>query len=125
MLSNIGDYQPDLVKWPSGLGVAKEKIQAAGLEIGLHMIPSGTTVCLDQMNAGWRPYGSCVDESCTLSCGLCHHGCKNNRVPQSSNDVNLDTKASHELPHLMVPQGESMLQLICGQDDDALIAEQA
>jgi hypothetical protein len=25
----------------------------------------------------------------------------------------------------MVPQGESILQLICGQDDDALIAEQA
>jgi hypothetical protein len=85
MLSNIGDFQPDLVKWPSGIGAAKGRIQAAGLEIGLHMIPSGATVCLDQMDKGWRPYGSCADvgaEICTVSCGICFHGCKGNRVPQ-------------------------------------------
>ena len=105
MLSNIGDYQPDLVKWPSGIGAAKGRIDAAGLEIGLHMIPSGATVCLDQMDKGWRPYGSCVEATCTISCGQCHHGCKGNRVPQQAGGPNIDTKASHDLTHLMVPQG--------------------
>ena len=33
MLSNIGDYKPDLVKWPSGIGAAKGRIQAAGLQV--------------------------------------------------------------------------------------------
>ena len=105
MLSNIGDYEPDLVKWPSGIGAAKGRVEAAGLEIGLHMIPSGTTVCLDQMDSGWRPYGSCVEESCTVSCGRCDHGCKNNAFPQQTGSPNIDTKASRDLAHLMVPQG--------------------
>ena len=45
MLSNIGDFQPDLLKWPSGIGAAKDRVQAAGLQLGLHMIPSGTSAC--------------------------------------------------------------------------------
>jgi hypothetical protein len=114
MLSNIGDYQLDTNKWPSGFEAAKLRVQSAGLQIGLHMISSGTTVCLDQMDPGWRPYGSCTDDSslpdyCTISCGRCLHGCKGNRVSQAPGDsggtANIDTYASKHLSHLMVPQG--------------------
>ena len=108
MLSNIGDYSPDLAKWPSGIGAAKSRITAAGLEIGLHMISPGASVCLEQMDKGWRPYGTCIEESCTPACGVCHRGCKNNRVPQAANEwqaQNIDTNASRNLAHLMVPQG--------------------
>ena len=94
MLSNIGDYSPDLVKWPSGIGAAKGRIQAAGLQIGLHTISSGATVCLDQMDVGWHPYGTCPEELCTPMCGICERGCRGNRVPQYGTNPNIDTEAS-------------------------------
>ena len=118
MVSNIGDYQPDLQKWPAGIGAAKGRIEQAGLEIGLHMISSGATVCLDQMDKGWSPYGRCTDNTaspdyCTITCGRCRHGCKGNRVPQlnpgEDGTANIDTVASNSLHHLMIPQGPTPL----------------
>ena len=114
MLSNIGDYQLDTTKWPSGFESAKLRVKESGLQIGLHMISSGSTVCLDQMENGWSPYGRCTDDTslpyyCSISCGRCLHGCKGNRVSQAPGDsggtANIDTDASRHLSHLMVPQG--------------------
>ena len=48
-MNNIGDYTSDPVRWPNGLGAIRDRIHAAGLQIGLHIISPGTTVCLDQM----------------------------------------------------------------------------
>jgi hypothetical protein len=48
-MNNIGDYTSDPVRWPAGLGVIRDRIHAAGLQIGLHILSPGSTVCLDQM----------------------------------------------------------------------------
>ena len=45
MLSNDGDYAVAASQWPSGLATVGEKIRAAGLEVGLHMISSGAQTC--------------------------------------------------------------------------------
>lgn len=37
------------VRWPNGLGAIRDRIHAAGLQIGLHILSPGSTVCLDQM----------------------------------------------------------------------------
>jgi hypothetical protein len=48
-MNNIGDYTSDPVRWPNGLGKIRDRIHAAGLQIGLHILSPGSTVCLDQM----------------------------------------------------------------------------
>ena len=76
-MNNIGDYTSDPVRWPNGLGAIRDRIHAAGLQIGLHIISPGSTVCLDQM---------------TLPTS-----CKGN--------IHIDTDASRNHPELFMPQG--------------------
>jgi hypothetical protein len=49
LLSNVGDYQPDLIHFPSGLRALGDRARAAGFKVGLHMYAGGAAVCLDQM----------------------------------------------------------------------------
>jgi len=41
---NMGQYTPSTELWPSGFQAAATQIQAAGLQIGLHMISSGASI---------------------------------------------------------------------------------
>eukprot|EP01052_Picozoa_sp_SAG31_P014511 SAG31_NODE_905_length_11119_cov_2.887931_2_plen_171_part_00 len=76
-VNNIGDYTSDPIRWPNGLGAIRDRIHAAGLQIGLHIISPGSTVCLDQM---------------TLP-----KSCKGN--------IHIDTDVSRNHPELFMPQG--------------------
>lgn len=40
----MGDYSPSKISWPDGFKAAAAEIEAAGLQIGLHMISSGATI---------------------------------------------------------------------------------
>ena len=51
--SNNGDYKVNTKDFPSGLGAIRDKVHAAGLQVGMHMISGGATVCLDQMTLPW------------------------------------------------------------------------
>ena len=82
--SNIGDYQVNKKNFPSGLGAIKDKVHAAGLQIGMHMISGGATVCLDQMTLPWGLAG---------------------RSPTCRNNSAIDTAVSREHPEMFVPQG--------------------
>lgn len=81
--SNIGDYKADPARYPQGLGPIRDQIHAAGLQIGLHLISGGTTVCLDQMTTPWGAGGRLTS-------------CKG---------TNTDTLVSRNHPEIMVPQG--------------------
>ena len=45
MLQNQGDFTADTTRWPSGLAAAGKRIKDAGLQVGLHMIPTGAQTC--------------------------------------------------------------------------------
>lgn len=42
--SNRGDFVADPVRFPSGIKVTADKVRAAGLEVGLHLISPGATI---------------------------------------------------------------------------------
>eukprot|EP01045_Picozoa_sp_COSAG04_P000655 COSAG04_NODE_17_length_40288_cov_9.152728_11_plen_1187_part_00 len=44
-LTAMGDWEVDPKKWPNGLQVARDKAQAAGLKIGLHIRATGAESC--------------------------------------------------------------------------------
>lgn len=48
-VTNVGDYQVNKLAWPKGLGEIHERLAAHGLELGFHILSSGTSVCMDQM----------------------------------------------------------------------------
>ena len=43
-VSNLGDYQFDPVRFPSGFAFTAEKVRAAGLQVGLHIISPGASI---------------------------------------------------------------------------------
>lgn len=58
MLSNDGDFTANLALWPSGLAAAGKRIKDAGLQVGLHMIPTGAQTCHGGKGGGtWHPAG--------------------------------------------------------------------
>ena len=46
LLHQYGDYVADPVNWPSGLGAARRRVEAAGMQLGVHIISSITEICL-------------------------------------------------------------------------------
>ena len=87
-MNNIGDYTSDPVRWPNGLGAIRDRIHAAGLQIGLHIISPGSTVCLDQMT---------LPTSCTAP-----HSC---HVASCKGNIHIDTAVSRNHPEFFMPQG--------------------
>ena len=88
-LSNQGDYVVDRERWPSGLAAARARIEAAGLQTGLHMLSSWATTCygLD----AWVP--PCPDSVAGWArAQRCPNHCAKSQV-------------SEERPELFVPQG--------------------
>eukprot|EP01050_Picozoa_sp_SAG11_P009751 SAG11_NODE_939_length_6468_cov_4.629926_4_plen_1017_part_00 len=105
-LTNVGDYQPNYKAWPRGLGEIHERLAPHGLKPGFHMLSSGSSVCMDQMQgppvAGaadgpWPNFPHRVDGSMIMANGSCR------------GDIMMDTMVSRERPELFVPQGLSPL----------------
>ena len=82
--SNIGDYKVNTKNFPSGLGAVRDRIHAAGLQVGMHMISGGATVCLDQMTLPWGLAG---------------------KNPTCRGNPEIDTAVSRDHPEVFVPQG--------------------
>ena len=61
-----------------------DKVHAAGLQVGMHMISGGATVCLDQMTLPWGLAG---------------------KNPTCKGNLAIDTDVSREHPELFIPQG--------------------
>ena len=83
-MNNVGDYTSDPVRWPKGLEDIRDRIHAAGLQIGLHILSPGSTVCLDQMRG--PPASTTVGPSC-------------------KGDIHIDTDVSRNHADMFVPQG--------------------
>ena len=94
-LTNVGDYEVNKAVWPNGLGEITERLAPHGLELGFHMLSSGTSVCMDQMTGpdmpGQPPGGPWYIWPSRLG------SCKGN--------IMMDTLVSRSRPELFVPQG--------------------
>ena len=99
-LTNVGDYTVNKKAWPNGLAEIRERAAPHGLKVGFHMLSSGTSVCMDQMQGpdppgvtGWGgPWPSFPS-----------------RLGSCKGDIMLDTVVSRSRPELFVPQGLSPL----------------
>ena len=94
-LTNVGDYTVNQGAWPNGLGEIRERLAPHGLELGFHMLSSGSSVCMDQMTgpdiSGQPPGGPWYIWPSRLG------SCKGN--------IMMDTIVSRTRPELFVPQG--------------------
>ena len=94
-MTNVGDYQVNKLVWPNGLGEIRDRLAPHGLELGLHMLSSGTSVCMDQMAGpdvpGQPPGGPWYSWPSRLG------SCKGS--------IMMDTVVSRTRPELFVPQG--------------------
>ena len=94
-LTNVGDYTVNKQAWPNGLGEIATRLAPHGLEVGFHMLSSGTAVCMDQMTGpdapGQPPGGPWYIWPSRLG------SCKGN--------IMMDTVVSRTRPELFVPQG--------------------
>ena len=93
-MTNVGDYTVNKGAWPNGLGEIRERLAPHGLELGFHMLSSGSSVCMDQMTGpdvpGQPPGGPWYIWPSRLG------SCKGN--------IMMDTVVSRNRPELFVPQ---------------------
>lgn len=52
-ISLDGDYSVDAKCWPSGLAHLRSRLTAAGLQIGMHMLSSGSPTCFGYSSVFW------------------------------------------------------------------------